>query len=223
MEHGWRNKMFSGAAGLGMGAAGLGAGLFGGNNAFNDYQQYMGQGMGQIGQYLNQAESYQQPYLNAGQFGIGGYEGMLGRMGNPNYVNSIQQNYQMSPGAKFQMTNGMAAVKNAMANQGLGGSGPEGKALTNYTQGVINQDMNNYVDQTMSAQRAALGGYGDLSHLGLYGAQNAGQYAMDAGQDLASMYSAEAQAAASQDNSNSNNMWGGIGAGIGALAKHFGF
>jgi hypothetical protein len=198
--------------------------LFGNqNNGFNQYQNYMGQGMNSIGQYLNQAEGYQQPYLGAGQFGINNSESMANEMANPNYVGNIESRYSMTPGAQFQMKTGMDAVRNAEASQGLGGSGAEAKALTNYTQGVINQDMNGYVDRVMGAQRGAMSDYGDLAHLGLWGAQNAGQYAMDAGQDMASMYSAEAQAAANQANSNNNNLWGGIGAIGAGLAGKFGF
>lgn len=208
--------MYNPGMAFGAGLAGIGFGS--NNNAFNQYNNYMQQGEGDITNYLNQAEGYMSPYRQAGQFGLSGYEGLLGQMSDPAaYYNKIASGYQMSPGAQFRMNTGMDAVKNAMMAQGLGGSGAQAKALTNYTQGVINQDQQNYINQVLGIGRTDLSGYGDLSHIGYGAAGQSGQFAMDAGQDLASMASAEGQAAANQANAKNGSLWGGIGAMVGSL------
>jgi hypothetical protein len=209
----------SNAAMFGAGIGGLGANLFGNNNAFDDYENYMNQGQDKIGEYTKEAQGYLDPYRQSGEFGINNYERMAGEFDDPNFYNNIAKNYQMSDGAQFRMKNGMDAVRNAAYASGLGGgSGVEDKALTNYTQGVISQDQNDYIDRMMKAKEAAMNGYGDMFHTGYNAAERSGQYSMDAGQDYASMLSAMAAAKAKQDESRSKGLWGSIGGLVGAGA-----
>lgn len=199
------------AAGVGAGVAGIGNAMFG-NNPLDEYGNYMNQGMGTINDYYNKASGFMAPYRDAGGRGLSGYESMLSRYQDPTkYYNDVASSYQMSPGAQFRMNTGMDAVRNAMAAQGLGGSGQEGRELTNYTQGVINQDMNNYIDRIFGVGQTGLQGYGNLSGLGFNAANASGNYAMGAAGDIASMQSAMAQAAANQANTNNSDFWGGAG------------
>lgn len=204
------------------GAAGAGSALFGGSNAYDAYSSGMQKGQNQIGQYLNQAEGYLDPYRQAGQAGITGYENALAPYNDPmGYYNKIAGNYQMSPGAQFRMKTGMDAVRNAMASQGFGGSGNEAKGLTDYTQGVINQDQNQYINSVLGIGQTGLQGYGNLMGQGFNAANASGNYAMNAGQDIASMQAAMANAASQNANNNQNNLWGGMGAIASASPSFF--
>jgi hypothetical protein len=199
------------AIGYGAGVAGVGNALFG-NNSFDEYANYMNQGIGTIDDYYNKASGFMSPYRDAGGRGLNGYENMLAKYQDPTkYYNDVASSYQMSPGAQFRMNTGMDAVRNAMAAQGLGGSGQEGRELTNYTQGVINQDMNSYIDRVFGVGQTGLQGYGNLSGLGFNAANASGNYAMGAAGDIAGMQSAMGQAASAQANNDNRNLWGGLG------------
>ena len=138
---------------------------------------------------------------------------MAGEYQDPvGYYNKIMSGWQMSPSAQARMKTGMDAVRSAMAARGLGGSGNEQKALTDYTQNTINQSMEDYLRDVLGIGRTGLQQYGDMSRMGFQAADQSGQFAMDAGQDLASMEGAKAAAAADQTNANNKNLWGGIGA-----------
>lgn len=198
-------------ASIGSGVAGIGNYFFG-DNPFDDYEKYSNQGENYIQQYQNQAAGYLDPYRQAGQQGLDAYRGMLSHYQDPTgYYNQIMGNWQATPTFQKRLSTGMDAIRNAMASRGLGGSGNELKGLTDYTQSAISQDMQQYLNNILGIGNTGLKGYGDLSHLGYLAGAQSGQYAMDAGQDLASMESAKAQAAAAQTNANNQNLWGGIG------------
>lgn len=144
------------------------------------------------------------PYAQAGQNVIPGLEGEYNQFSNPEEAyNNFAKNYQMSAGAQNQLHSGLNAISNSMAAQGLAGSGNHMKALSGFTQGLINQDMNSQWNNMLNGGR-----FGASIGQGLY------QGGLTAAQDQAGLTEAEEQAAA-QSRQNSSNGWLGALGGIG--------
>jgi len=194
------------------GAGGILGGLMGGSTP--NY----GSAEGSINQYTNEGVNKLNPYDEGGLAGMAGMEHFGDMFSNPEaFYQHFAANYQMSPGAQHQLHTGMNAVRAAMASRGLDGSGAEAKALTNYTQGVINQDMNSQYNNMMAAARMGMGAYGSLFGRGEGAAANeAGLYG-NAGRDIAGMQQAQANADAAQKNANNSSILGGIGDLVGSF------
>lgn len=150
------------------------------------YQPYMTAGNQSLTALSNQIASL----LGGGQQLQGAYGSMISNPGG--YVNSIGQNYQQSPGYQYQVDQGEQAVGNAAASGGYVGSPQEQQYMANTTEGIANQDFNNYLDHTMkilqmginggqSMYNTGFGGLQDVSHLG-YSAAN--EYAQAIAQSL---------------------------------------
>ena len=192
----------------GFGAGGGIGGAYGG--AGNTINQYTQRGIG----LLN-------PYMEGGKRGIAGAEGFLNQFGNPEEMyNNFAKNYQMSAGAQNKLHTGMNAVRNAMASKGLTGSGAEGKALTGYSQGVINEDMNQQFNNVLNAGHLGLSAANTLYGGGLSASmRGAGLYGQ-AGEDIGGLQEAEEQQREREQQQHSQNMWGAAGL-AGGLASEF--
>jgi hypothetical protein len=186
----------------GMMGGGSGGPYQGAENDINDYTR---RGVG----YLN-------PYWQMGNNVGPQLNNMFGQFSNPmSAYQHFSQNYQMSPGAQAQLHTGLNAVSNQMAQMGLGQSGPQQEALARYTQGLINQDMN-------SQWQNMLGGAEMGSRIGgmLYGtgadaaSRMSGMYGQ-AGEDIAGLQEAQAQAQAAQEAQDKSDLWGAAGDVIG--------
>lgn len=198
--------------GIGLGIGGIAGGLFGGSTP--NY----GPAEGEIGSTTAQGENLLNPFMQGGHAGQGGLENFMHMFGNPSqFYENFSKNYQMSPGAKNQLHTGLQNVRNVMAGQGLTGSGPEASALSKYTQGVINQDMNSQFNNIMRGAGVGMDAAGQLYHGGLGAAESgAGLYGQE-GSDIARMMQAQAEAEANQKNSDSSSIMGGVGFLAGAL------
>lgn len=142
------------------------------------------------------AKSGLDPYAQAGQGVIPGLQNEYNQFSNPQEAyDNFAKNYQMSAGAKNQLHTGLNAISNSMAAQGLAGSGNHMKALSGFTQGLINQDMNSQWNNMLAGGR-----FGASIGQGLY------QGGLTAAQDQAGLTEAEEQAAA-QSNQNSRDGW----------------
>lgn len=197
---------------IGSGVGGIIGGFMGGHTP--DY----GPAEGDISRYTQAGEGILDPYIHGGATGQAGLGGILGRFSDPSaFYNKFAKNYQMSAGAQTKLHSGLDAVRNALAARGLSGSGAEAKALTNYTQGVINQDMQQQYNDIMGAQRMGYDAANALYGGGLNAAmRGAGLYA-GAGSDIAQMRAAQAAAEASQKNTDTGSILGGLGALIGGI------
>lgn len=212
MPSNWRRALAAGGA-----TAGILGGLFG-DSGLGPYNEGMGEAKGAIDKYTKQATDYMQPYMDAGEAVIPGLAGMFDKYSHPEEAyNQFAQHYEMSPGAQSKMNKGMDAVRNAMASRGLGGSGSEDKALTDYTQGVIDQDMQNQWGDIMGAAKMGAGLGSTLYGGGLQGALGAGRFAAQAGEDIAGINEAQAAAAAQAAQNRTGSILGGIGAAIGGF------
>lgn len=230
MVHGWRNNMsfadFFNHIGDYLGGHQPQSQYAGAKNAIEQYagqgrnalQQNFGkgidgmnqryaQGFNAMGGDLNHGADYLNPYISGGQNGINALGAMLGKFSNPGqFYNQFAKNYQMSAGAQNQLHTGLNAVKNAMASEGLSGSGAEAKALSGYTQGLINQDMNSQFNNVMNTAHMGAALANHLYQGGLSGALTGAHMFGNAGDELGNMY----------DNwgNSIGNMYGGEGRAI---------
>lgn len=176
-----------------------------------------------INQYTQQGANYLNPFVQGGQNEIpymGQYQQQFANTGNmfanpEQAYNQFMASYQMSPGAQFQLQQGNSAIQNALAQRGLTGSGHEGEALSQYTQGLINQDMNQQWNNMLqggqfglNAGNSALRAANDMYNGGLTAAGDAARLYGQAGEDDAELQEAQAQQQAAQNAQNSQNIWG---------------
>lgn len=80
-----------------------------------------------------------QPFLQAGT-------SALGRISNPN---ALLSNFQTSPGYQFRMQQGLDAVNQSKAQNGLLRSGGATKALNDYASGTASSEFGNWWNQQM--------------------------------------------------------------------------
>jgi hypothetical protein len=128
-----------------------GAGLYGANQqrvAARDQLRAANRAKGAIDQSYGQAQTYQQPYLQAGQEGLsrmmgGNYETALpGQAQMPGEYQPGQFNYDQNtdPGTQYRMQQGQQAVQTGAAAQGSGLSGATLKALAKFGQNLGSQE-----------------------------------------------------------------------------------
>lgn len=113
--------------------------------------------------------------------------------------------FQSSPGYQFQLNQGTNALEKSMASRGLLESGSFAKELDNYSQGLANQDWNNYLNRatgTFSNYQNQLSGLAGM------GAQTSGllsNMAVGQGSNLANLGMNYAN--------NAGNIYGALGTG----------
>lgn len=139
---------------------------------------------------FNTTQKNLQPYMQAGETSLSSLLSGLGLAGDPKgtgYGSLTQpftaQQFQSSPGYQFQLQQGLQGVTNAASATGGINSGNTLKALTQYGQGVANQDyynaLNAYTAQQNNTfnklQTVAGSGQNASANLGALGSQVAGQ------------------------------------------------
>ncbi len=125
------------------------------------------------------------------------------------YASQVNRPFQQSPGYQFAMDQGTRAVMANQAARGLVNSGSTLRALTQFGQGLANQDYGNYMNR-----QAALAGIGQTAtNAGLAAGQGFGGQAagvIGQGTQAANMFNtAGAGAAASGMNQGANALMGG--------------
>ncbi len=200
--------MAAGAGGLG---AGLGSLLFGGGkNPYDAASGYFDQIPGAMSQYY-------QPYIDAGHNSMNQLQNQYGGLVNdPNAMyNKIASGYQHSPGYDWQVGQGTNAVNNAAAAGGMIGSPQHQQQSAQMTQGIANQDFNNYFGHVMGMYGEGLNGLKDINHMG-YGASN--EYANTIGNSLMNQGNLAFSGQASE-NQAKGSQWGDIFGGLGTIAS----
>jgi len=181
--------------------------IFGGGQAqgYGDLNNYLHQGMGALNNYYNKAVGYENPYYQAGLNNLSRYQNALGQMADPSaYYNNVMSGYQESPGAKFQMQNATNAVNSRAAATGLNGSSNNLDDISKITQGITNQDQQQYFNNINNLHQQYLGGLGNLEGQGFQSANNLGNWALGMGGNLANLYGEMGQAQAGQDEARAN-------------------
>ena len=142
--------------------------VFGGGAA-NDAARVLEQGSVDAQQTLQGASDQFNPYYNTGVAALGRANDVL--------AGDVSQ-FRTDPGYQFALTEGQKAVENSGAARGTVLSGKQLKALTQYGQGVADQQYNNFIDRNLGV--ATLGFNAANSQLGAAsGIANAQQGAAD--------------------------------------------
>ena len=199
-----------------------------GDQASKDLQQIPGQ-----------VQPYYQPYINAGNQSmsalgnqiaslLGGGSQLQGAYGsmisNPGaYLNSIGAGYQQSPGYQYELQQGQDSVSNAAASGGYVGTPQEQQYMANTTEGIANQDYNDWLNHTMNILQMGIGGAQGMYNTGFSGAQDMSHLGYDASNSMAETIAQSLMQQAnldyaSQVNQNQHNM-GMVGAGAGLISN----
>lgn len=130
------------------------------------------------------AAGFQQPFYSSGTRSLSELTALLGLNGTQ-AANDAMGRFQTSPGYQFQMEQGVGALDRSAAARGGLYSGAQGKALTEYGQGLANQEFNNRLmmlsDLASRGQQAG----GTLSSLSASQGQQAGDLMANRGLALA--------------------------------------
>jgi hypothetical protein len=157
-------------------------------------------------QNFGQAKEYQNPFYNAGKQGLNDYQDWTNTMKDPSgFVNSLMNNYQQSPYAKFQMQQGQNAANNAASASGLMGSTPYMQASQDYARDITSQDQNQWLQNVLGVNKQYGEGKGNL----MTGGQNAANSLSALQQMLAQNMGEAAYGKAAGENQDRGNMWSG--------------
>jgi hypothetical protein len=174
-------------------------------------------------QALAQQAQLAAPYTALGQSAIPQYQALLGigsgatgpgspaqgpRGGSTAGVGGIQQALQSQPGYQFAQQQGTAGTEAALNAQGLGLSGNEATALSQFNTGLAQQNYQQYLGDVQGAvglgQAAAAG---QASNIGT-AAGNLSNIALGQGQNLAGIYANETAGITGALGSAANNYLG---------------
>src|SRR6188768_1887555 len=96
-----------------------------------------------LSQYMPQAQSYLNPFLQAGQSAIPNFQNWLQNMKDPSsFIKNLMGQYQQSPFAQFQQEQAMRAAQNMGSASGLTGSTPLTQFAQQNARNISSQDMN---------------------------------------------------------------------------------
>ncbi len=183
-------------AAIGSAVVGAGASIFGASQQANAAQQAiqaqqaaLQQGYGFAGQQQAAAAGTLNPFIQAGQSALGAYQAALPGLTKAFDASSLES----TPGYQFTLGQGLKAVQNSYAAQGLGSSGAAlkgaGAYATGLAQSTYNQQFQNYLQQNAqignllyqpvgtgaNAAGQLAGIYGQLGAAGLGAAVGTGQ------------------------------------------------
>lgn len=131
-------------------------------DAENAYQQYAGMGQ----QAMN-------PFMQAGQSAIPGYQNWLQSMSNPSqFENNMMNQYQESPNAKFMQQQAMRAGNNMGSASGLMGSTPLAMQMQQNAGNISQGDMQNWMGNAMNINQQYGNGMGNMMNMGEQGANS---------------------------------------------------
>jgi hypothetical protein len=142
--------------------ASLGAVNQGYNTSVGAVNQGYGQGRADINQGYGQARgditgardtslSYYDPYAQAGQAGSQSYADALGLNGQEGIARS-QQQFQVGPGYQFAMDQGLTGIERTAAARGELGGGGTTLDQIKYSQGLANQEWQQYLSRLQGEQ-----------------------------------------------------------------------
>lgn len=140
---------------------------------------------------FNQTTANEAPYLQAGNSALSALQSGLGLGPGGTGVGSLNApftlaNFQQSPGYIFQMQQGENAVLNNRSALGGVNSGNTLKALTQFGQGVANQDYWNSYNAYTQRQNQQFGQLQTLAGSGQNAAANLGAIGTQVGQSIGS-------------------------------------
>lgn len=124
-------------------------------------------GMQEFLKYFNQAGAYQNPFLNAGQNAIPGYQNWLQSMSNPSdFINKLMGQYQASPQSQYLQQQAMRAANNMGSASGLTGSTPLQMQAQQNAANISSQDMGNWLQNVLGINNQYGAGLSGLMGMG---------------------------------------------------------
>lgn len=134
--------------------------MFGSSNPYSS-------AMDQFSQFTNKAESAQNPFLQAGQNAIPGYQNWLNTMQDPSaFINNLMGGYQESPWAQYEQQQAMRAGTNAASASGLSGSTPMALQMQQNASNISSQDMNQWLQNVLGINTQYGSGLNNLMGIG---------------------------------------------------------
>lgn len=110
-------------------------------------------------QYLPQAQSYLNPFVQAGQGAIPQFQQWLKSMQDPSeFINNLMGKYKESPFAKYQQQQGVRAAQNLGSASGLTGSTPLTQFAEQNAENISSQDMQNWLERVLGINSQYGGG-----------------------------------------------------------------
>lgn len=74
------------------------------------------------------------------------------------FINEIQEGYKPSEGYQFQKEQGLGAMRNSAASGGFAGTPYDQERQSQYVEGLLGQDMQNYMNNVLGLYNRGLGG-----------------------------------------------------------------
>ncbi len=139
------------------------------------------------------------PYRDGGQQGLAAYMDSLGLNGKSGNQRSLMA-FQEGPGYQFQMNQGIQARDRSAAARGGLMSGGQLKALTEFGQGLANQEYGNYQGQLQG-----------LAGMGQNAAAQTGQFGANAANQIGNLMGAQGDATAAGIIGRANMQMGALG------------
>lgn len=161
----------------------------------------------ELSKYLPQAQSYQMPYMQAGQRAIPGFEQWLSGMKDPSgFINQQMGNYHESPFAHYQQEQGMRAAQNVGSASGLAGSTPLMQAAQQNAQNISSGDMNQWLQHVLGVNSQYGSGLNSLMNTGANSANSLTQLM----QNYMGAQAGLAYGGSRANEQNRNGLFGGI-------------
>lgn len=92
----------------------------------------------------------QNPFYQAGTGAIPGYQDWLNGMKDPSaFYNNLMKNYQESPQAQYLQQQAMRGGMNAASASGMAGSTPFAQQMAQTSEGISQNDMNNWLNNVL--------------------------------------------------------------------------
>lgn len=193
-----------GASGFGGGSSPIGkilSGLFGQSDrpykdAMKEYERYAGK-----------VEGVQNPFLEFGKKGMGGFESWLEGMKDPSgFINNLMGKYSESPWAKLQQNQAMRAAQNQGSASGLTGSTPLTQFAQQNAKDISSQDMNQWLGNVLGINTQYGQGLGHQIGVGQNAANALTGFYGDMGRNMGEA----AYGARAGKNQDRNSIWGGL-------------
>jgi hypothetical protein len=170
------------------------------SDAADDMKQRMLQALGLTKEYYQQGREALAPFQGSGVAALPRLQEALSQMEDPaGFINRIQEQYKESPGAKFQLQQGLEAAQQGAEAGGTLGSGAQQKALTRFGEGVASQDEGKYLGDVLGLTQERLGGLESEIGTGLSAGGQQANLAANMGQNMANLLGQTGQIEAAGD------------------------
>jgi len=157
-------------------------------SSFMNPQRGYDAAQGQMDNYYNQAQGYQQPYNQMGQQGGAAAQGAMQNLLNPEQMqNQWAQGYQESPYAKQMEQQAQSSGLDAASSMGLMGSSSALQGIQSGRSNIMGADRQKYLDDLMNKYTLGTNTATGMMNMGANTAGQMGNNAMNQGQNSAGM------------------------------------